>query len=45
MPTMSSPTSSLDDCLREQDEIFAPSSDSPEPILGLATKMGRELHR
>jgi hypothetical protein len=41
----SPPTSSLDDHLREQDEIFAPSSDSPELIVGLlATKMGREVY-
>ncbi|KAN0135621.1 hypothetical protein V8E53_006512 [Lactarius tabidus] len=41
VPTMSSPpTSSLDDRLREQDETFVPSLDSPEPIVGLlATKM------
>lgn len=43
--TSSPPTSSLDDGLREQDEIFAPSSDSREPIGDLlAAKMGRELY-
>jgi hypothetical protein len=42
----SPPTSSLDDRLREQDETFVPSLDSPEPIVGLlATKMGREVYR
>lgn len=46
MPTMSSPpTSSLDDCLRGHDEIFAPSSDSPESVVDLlATEMGREVY-
>ncbi len=44
--TSSPPTSSLDDGLREQDDIFAPSSDSREPIGDLlAAKMGKGVYR
>lgn len=46
MPTTSSqPASPLDDCQGEQGEIFAPSSDSREPIGDLlAAKMGMRLY-
>ena len=46
LSTTSSPrTSSLDGGLREQDEIFVPSSDSREPIDDLlAAKMGRGVY-